>query len=696
MNKIKKLIFPLLFIVFACSETQKKPNIIIILADDLGWGDVGFNGSDIQTPNIDRLAQEGIILNRYYTATICSPTRAGLLTGRYPDRVGIRSTGITPWRDYGLDTAEVTLPEILAETGYNHRAILGKWHLGHSRLQYHPLRRGFTHFYGHYNGAIDYFTHKREGELDWHNDYESSYDQGYSTDLISGHAVKCIKEYNGKEPFFLYVAYNAPHTPLQAKEEDLLVYGYNADKPKFGNFSPEEEGYQGRGNTQRQTYSAMVTTMDRGIGRIIETLKDLNIEDNTLILFHSDNGAGPGGSSGELRGKKYQEWEGGVRAPAIIKWPAGFKGQRVLNQVTGYIDIVPTLREITGIESKSKLPLDGVSILPVLKNPEIQFDRNLYLGYGAIVNQHWKLIKATTDAPKMNLKEDMLFHISEDPSEKENIITSNQKEFGYLNQLAEAFDAIEVDNPIPPFYEGSDGFKAPKEWQIVDPGKIIKQNILVDGSTTDWEGIPATKIEGKNHLWLGQDLVEGAWNGPADLSYSWKTAWNSGKLFFLVEVTDDTLSGFNQEYAWLNDCLEIYIDPLQSGGNRIAGISSENTLEDRLGKKIRGYEMQFLPSHPPKVFVDDSKGIYYTQNEQTQEFFTRWQGEIIAKKTTGGYLLEIGFAVPGVDFQSGHKLSIDVAVCDDDGSGRKSLLISSGLMGEFWLTMDHFDKATLQ
>ncbi len=467
MKTITKLVIPLIFASMACSEAQKKPNIIILLADDLGWGDVGFHGSDIQTPNIDQLAKEGIILNRFYTASICSPTRAGLLTGRYPDRVGIRSTGITPWRDYGLDTAEVTLPEILAQAGYEHRAILGKWHLGHSKLQYHPLHRGFTHFYGHYNGALDYFTHEREGELDWHNDYEASYDQGYTTDLISEHAVKCIKDYNGKKPFFLYVAFNAPHSPLQAKEQDLLLYGYDPNQPKFGNFDPDDPSQRGRGNTQRQTFSAMVTAMDRGIGRILETLKDLNIEENTLVLFHSDNGAGPGGSSGELRGKKYMEWEGGVRAPAIIKWPDGFKGNLVLNQVTGYIDIVPTIREITGIKSKPKLPLDGVSILPVLKNPEKKFDRNLYLGYGAIVNQKWKLIKATTDAPHMNLKENVLFQISEDPSEKENVIGANPKIFDSLNQIVYSFDSIEVPNPIPPFYEGSEGFEAPKEWKIM-------------------------------------------------------------------------------------------------------------------------------------------------------------------------------------------------------------------------------------
>jgi arylsulfatase B len=448
------------------AQSSENPNIIIILADDLGWGDVGYHGSEILTPNIDRLASEGIILNRYYTATICSPTRAGLLTGRYPDRVGIRSTGITPWRDYGLDTTEVTLPDILGEAGYPHRAIIGKWHLGHLRPAWHPLNRGFTHFYGHLNGAIDFFTLEREGERDWHFDYSPSPDQGYATELISKRAVECIKEYHREGPFFIFVSYNAPHTPLQAPLEDLLMYGYDESQPQFGNALPGGEGYLGRGNNPRQTYSAMVTNMDRGIGHILETLSQLGIEDNTLVLFHSDNGAGPGGSSGPLRGRKYREWEGGVRAPAIIKWPAGFAGRWVSDQVMGFVDVVPTIRDIIGIKDEPNLPLDGVSVLQPLKHPNKQFDRNLYLGYGTIINQHWKLIKAESGAPHMDLEEDMLFHISTDPYENENVSGKYQNIYLKLSEIVSEFDAIEVDSPVLPWGEGQEGFVAPKDWNI--------------------------------------------------------------------------------------------------------------------------------------------------------------------------------------------------------------------------------------
>lgn len=446
---------------------KQKPNIIIILADDLGWGDVGYHGSDILTPHIDQLAREGVILNRYYVAPVCSPTRAGLLTGRYPDRFGLRQTVIPPWRDFGVDTAEVFLPEMLAVAGYNNRAILGKWHLGHSRKQYHPLQRGFTHFYGHYNGAIDYFTHKREGELDWHNDYEPSYDKGYATDLITEEAIRNIRDYtNSGSPFFLYLAYNAPHSPLQAKEEDLLKYDFDKNKPLFS----DKKGYgeKGRGNTERQTYSAMVTCLDRNIGKIMKAIKENGIEENTLVIFHSDNGPAPreGGSSGVLRGAKFQEWEGGVRVPSVVKWPNGFKGARQIDQVMGYVDVVPTILEIVGVQDKPKRAFDGISMLPVLKGEKASIDRHLYLGCGAVMDNYWKLVKAGGENPRMKIEEDMLFNMATDPSETVNIRQDKPQVYHELDQLVKQYDAIESALKVPPYEEGKKGFRAPKEWAI--------------------------------------------------------------------------------------------------------------------------------------------------------------------------------------------------------------------------------------
>jgi arylsulfatase B len=476
MHVLRKILYAALFFlpILSFSQAQKKPNIIIILADDLGWGDVGFHGGAIKTPNIDRLSKEGVVLNRYYTSPICSPTRAGLLTGRYPNRVGLRETTIPPWSDFGLDTSEQLLPQMLAEAGYKNRAIIGKWHLGHTTLQYHPMRRGFTHFYGHLNGAIDYFSHKREGEVDWHNDYEPSKDKGYSTNLLTDEAVKSIKSYSKETaPFFIYIAFNAPHGPLQAPDEDLKENGFDASKPRFsgtqGGDEGEESGDLGHGNTPKQTYAAMVTNMDKGIGRILQTLKDLQIDNNTLILFHSDNGAAGNGavhSHGELRGYKFDEWEGGVRSPAVIKWPAaGLKGGKQIEQVMGYVDIFPTFKEIAGVESPAKKPFDGISVWPVLSGKTKDIDRTFYLGHGAIIHGNWKLIK-DMGIPKMQMKEgDMLFNIPPDYSEKKNLRESNAEMYSKLKAEVAPYDAIKAAREI--LSKGpKKGFVAPKDWKI--------------------------------------------------------------------------------------------------------------------------------------------------------------------------------------------------------------------------------------
>lgn len=451
--------------MLAASQKLQKPNILIIVADDLGWGDVGYHGSPIQTPNIDRLAKQGVELNRFYTAAVCSPTRAGLLTGRYPDRMGLR-TVIPPWSDFGIDTNEVFLPQMLTNAGYTNRAIIGKWHLGHAKLKYYPLSRGFTHFYGHLNGNIDYFTHEREDQLDWHNNFQTSYEKGYSTDLLADEAIKNIRSYSQTAPFFLYLAFNAPHAPLQAKEKDLLKYDYDATQSFFNNTG--KFGDQGRGNTKKQTYAAMVSCMDESIGKVLQELDDLHIADNTIVIFMSDNGAAvnEGGSSGNLRGHKGTEWEGGVRAPAIIRWPAGFKGGKICEQVTGYIDIVPTLLDIEGVKLPIKNKLDGISILPVLKGTTPGINRNMYLGFGAIVNKDWKLIEGSTASKDMQIAEDQFFHISADPYEKINIPVKQNAEYNSLKKALQVYKTILPSRMASSYNQGKKGFMAPKEWQV--------------------------------------------------------------------------------------------------------------------------------------------------------------------------------------------------------------------------------------
>jgi len=454
------------FLTESMAQSTKKPNIIIILVDDLGWGDVGYHGGNIPTPNIDRLAKQGIELNRFYTAAVCSPTRAGLLTGRYPDRFGLRKSVIPPWSDFGVSTDEVFLPELLKAAGYKNRAMLGKWHLGHVALKYHPLKRGFTHFYGHLNGAIDYFTHKREGELDWHNDYNSSYDVGYSTDLIADEAIKNIKSYQAQSPFFLYIAFNAPHGPLQAKAADLKRFGYDAGKPVFTNGG--KEGDEGRGNTKQQTYAAMVNNLDGNVGRILETLSNLKLDENTIVLFQSDNGPAPNeaGSSGILRGKKFTQWEGGVRVPAIIRWPNGFKGGWKSEQVTGFIDVLPTILAAAGVEQRPQKPLDGIDVLPVLQQKQSVINRNFFLGDGVLVNGEWKIFEKLEPNAGPKRVSDLLFQIDKDISEKNNVSAKYPDVFQDLKEKLAPFDAIKAPLEVAGFDVGKKGFVAPKEWKV--------------------------------------------------------------------------------------------------------------------------------------------------------------------------------------------------------------------------------------
>lgn len=450
------------------TDTLTRPNIIIIVADDLGWGDVGYLGSDIKTPNIDFLAKEGVVLDNFYTAPVCSPTRAGLMTGRYPNRFGLRKTVVTPWSKFGVDTGEVFLSTILADAGYAHRAAFGKWHLGHAKRMYLPLQRGFSYFYGHYNGAVDYFTHVREGELDWHRNGETCYDEGYATDLITEEVVLSIRKFaNDRSPFFMYVAYNAPHLPLQAKEADLSAYGYDSSKPSF---SSNGQKAKGKGNTKRQTHAAMVSAMDYGIGKIISALREADLEEQTLVLFFSDNGAAPnqGGSSGPLRGSKFTEWEGGVRSPAVIRWPQGFAGGRLVTQVTGYIDIVPTIREILGLTAPSTRTLDGVSIWPILsRGKQQEIPRDFYLGYGTLISGHrWKLVKANAGNPAMNEETDLLFDIRNDPFETTDVKAEYPTIYQEMLQRVLQYDAINPGYSVPPYEEGRQGFVAPKEWKV--------------------------------------------------------------------------------------------------------------------------------------------------------------------------------------------------------------------------------------
>jgi len=409
-----------------------KPNIVILLADDLGWNDVGYHGSQIKTPHIDQLAREGLELDRFYVAPWCSPTRAGLMTGRYPHRYGYQYV-VKQMAASFLPLEAVTLAETLGQAGYKRRAIIGKWHLLEGDKGGHPLDQGFTEFYGMLGGSVDYFTHgtiavtpPEKPNLDWHRNRELNYDQGYATDLLGDESVRFIKRSARDQPFFLYVAFNAPHIPLQAKGESLnpvpkgAVWSYVIDVRK----NPDADLY-------KKIYAAMVSSLDTNIGKILTAIDDSGLRANTLVLFLNDNGGditlAPGDNS-PLRGGKDTNWEGGVRVPAAIRWPARLRGGKRIAAPMSYVDVLPTLAEVAGLPSPPVKNLGGVSVLDVLTGEGPVPDRQIYLGAGAVVDANWKLVG------------NELFAIKTDPGETTNVAVSHPDIVLELQQGVKKFE----------------------------------------------------------------------------------------------------------------------------------------------------------------------------------------------------------------------------------------------------------------
>lgn len=467
LRHVLRVVIAFIFIFTAPLATHsavaaEPPHVVIIVADDLGWADVGYHGGPIRTPHLDRLAKEGVELDRFYVCPMCSPTRAGLMTGRYPIRMGMARAVVPPWRDDGLDTSEVTLPEALAKAGYKHRGAFGKWHLGHLRRKWLPTSRGFTHFHGHYNGAIDYFTHEREGETDWHINEKSVDEEGYATDLIADAASRFIRKHADDGPLLVYVPFNAPHSPFQAPAKYL-------------------EQYEQIDNRRKRTLAAMITCMDDGIGRILKAIDDAGIRENTLVWFFSDNGGvrGVADNNLPLRGDKLSVFEGGIRVPALLRWPAGIKGGRKVTAPLTQMDVMPTLMKIAGVTDHGGKPLDGRDVTAVLRGEEKTLDRTLFFYHGqqgpnnehlAVITPRWKLIVLGPDVRENDAISDKhqryLFRIADDPHEKTNVAAEHADVVKRLIGELKAFRAFQPADAIPPYGQGRRGFTAPKDWRI--------------------------------------------------------------------------------------------------------------------------------------------------------------------------------------------------------------------------------------
>ena len=431
--------FFLLTSILLTNNVISSPNILIILADDLGWNDVSYHGSEIKTPYIDKLISSGVELDRFYVQPTCSPTRAELMTGKSAMRLGI-TRPISKNQKLGLGLEEKILPQYLKELNYS-TYLLGKWHLGSYIPDYFPTRRGFDYFYGYLTGGIGYWDHTHGGGHDWQRNEVGLREDGYVTQLIKNDTLKIINDHDFTNPIFLNVNFGAPHIPNEAPEESVLKFSYIEDET-------------------RRLHAAMIHEMDNAIGEIIAALEKENVLKNTIVMFASDNGgltpdvklnpsflAIPkkigvcetknkfgikifqwicenysGGSSNKpLPEGKMSVSEGGIRVPAVIWWPGKFEYSKNENFIT-MMDVLPTILDLINYENE--IEVDGKSRVSSLNdNDNSESSKyvvtNIINDKYAVIEMPYKLITSADG--------DQLYNILDDPSENLNIALENQE-----------------------------------------------------------------------------------------------------------------------------------------------------------------------------------------------------------------------------------------------------------------------------
>jgi len=438
---------------------KNKPNVIFILSDDAGYADFGITGCEqIPTPNIDRLAQNGVFCSQgYVSASVCTPSRMGLMTGCYQQRFGgecnvptIPTPGYTK-DDLGLDTNQRTLGDAMRAQGYRTMAI-GKWHLG-ELPQYHPNRRGFDEFYGFLGGSRSYWPLKnpKKGRAILHNKQPVNEEQEiqYLTDDLTDVAIDFVDR-NQKQPFFIYLASNAVHTPMHAKEEDI-------------------EQFTGIEENKRRILAAITRSMDENIGRLMQKLDKLNLTENTLIIFLNDNGGATNNASINLplRGHKGTYWEGGIRVPFILSWPKQLSKSTRFEHSVSALDLFPTCVAASGGEVPDFWKLDGVNLLPFLKGERSDAPHeNLFWRLwrvAAVRKGNWKLIRVAEDPLKLKRKlllPLILIDLKNDPGESKNLAEQYPEK---AQELLQALEKWEKSLGTPRWYDGSNW----QHWQEV-------------------------------------------------------------------------------------------------------------------------------------------------------------------------------------------------------------------------------------
>jgi arylsulfatase A-like enzyme len=448
-------------------DSGQKPNFVLILADDLGYGDVGFTGStQIHTPHMDALAKQGVIFTQgYVSAPVCGPSRAGLMSGRNQVNFGFDNNPIVDLPQFdenyvGLPPEESTIADRLAGLGYVN-GLIGKWHLGEA-AHFHPTKRGFHEFWGYLGGGHNYFPSEPEGKS-YHREIICNYKEAqpitYITDDKGDECVDFIRRHRD-EPFFLYASFNAPHTPLQATEEDLKLYAH----------IPE---------TQRRTYCAMVHRLDVNVGRIVEELKDLNLYENTVIVFLSDNGGPVSGLTpwtlnAPLRGSKGILLEGGIRVPFTMSWPKNIKAGSIYDKPVTSLDLTPTFVALAGGTIAPADHMDGVNIFPFLSgektgtpHPEMKWRFTIS---ASIREGDWKLVRLPDRLP-------MLYNLRDDIAEQNNVADQNRE---MVERMLKKLGDWDVSCPQVLYLEGNRWRREQlklydKEYQLVQPGPQIQE-----------------------------------------------------------------------------------------------------------------------------------------------------------------------------------------------------------------------------
>ncbi len=410
------LLFLALMVGVTVQGAESRPNILVIVVDDLGWAGVGYHNKAMPTPNLDKLAKESTELQRFYVYPVCSPTRAALLTGQMPRRFGIVTA--LNGNDPGIPAGLSTIAGTLKSAGYR-TSLVGKWHLGKATV---PQGNGFEHFYGFVSASVDYYKHTaKNGQPDWQRDGKPVEEDGYSTYLLADDVVRQVKSRDKNKPFYIQLCMNAPHDPLSAPAE--LVQKHKAKGEKLG------------------LYAAVVEAMDEGIGRVLNVLESEKIKDNTLVVFFSDNGAAgrEGGDNTPLNSGKGSVYEGGIHTPALVRWSGRMGAGSGLVQPICVQDLYPTLVAAAGAAMPAKVKIDGVNQLPSWLSGKAQVRDPFVISVSdtAVIDGDWKLIKFS-DGKKS------LYNLKDDLSEKNNLVA---KQLDIVTKLSVKIDELTAGLP---------------------------------------------------------------------------------------------------------------------------------------------------------------------------------------------------------------------------------------------------------